>query len=210
MPRQLRGLSWLFQSRGECDRDCPRQCPRHPSRDVSRRGLLACLLLALSLLVRTLLTREDTSHIHSFTHVSLLTRPEHEKRIALPSHLVSSGFDHSIPIFLSIHPTATSRCIRTEHILTTDVSLRFMYTSTAAHGGAECSSSRSGTATGGASEWCRRAGSNGASGATAPAATPASDARERQCRASSSRGTRAAASNQCGTSTHVRWGACQR
>ena len=115
VPRQLRGLSWLFQSRGECDRDCPRQCPRHPSRDVSRRGLLACLLLALSLLVRTLLTREDTSHTHSFTHVSLLTRPEHEKRIALPSHLVSSGFDHSIPIFLSIHPTATSRCIRTEH-----------------------------------------------------------------------------------------------
>ena len=59
----------------DCDRDCPRQCPRHPSRDVSRRGLLACLLLALSLLISTLLTREDTSHIHSFTHVSLLTRP---------------------------------------------------------------------------------------------------------------------------------------
>ena len=182
-----------------------------PSRDVSRRVVSAARVqLALSLLVRTLPTRGDTSHIHPFAFRSLHVSSTRTHSVAFSFGF--GPFDPSIPIFLSSQATLVP-----SHgtILITDVSLRFLHTSATAHGGSECSSRSSAAAgsTDGSGEWRRRTcctGSDGSPGAAPPAATSASEARERQRRASSSGGARAAASNQCRTSAHVRWGARQR
>ena len=184
-----------------------------PSRDVSRRVVSAARVqLALSLLVRMLPTRGDTSHIQPFTFRSL-----HVSSTRTHSVAFSFGFGSIRSLYPDLPFTSHTATLVPSHgtILITDVSFRFLHTSATAHGGSECSSRSSAAAgsTDGSGEWRRFTcctGSDGSPGAAPPAATSASEARERQRRVSSSGGARAAASNQCRTSAHVRWGARQR